>query len=275
MAKSREILVLGSTGQTGRIVADSLESEGHAVRRASRSSGSTPFDWFRQDTWRQAVEGVSRAYVVLPERVVDFGAFVDLLENCGVEHAVVLTARNPSVSGDGIAVGAEFAFAQSAVKSTFLQPSWFAQNFTTGMFAGQLQATGTLRLPAGTGSEPFIDYRDIAEVASSILAMDDPSPSGPLPLTGPKSYSFEEALRVLADVTGTDAGRFESISVLEWKSDATRMGIPESFVQSLTNLFVAISKGRDDYISNGVHEVLGREPRTLFDTFRDHSNVTT
>ena len=83
-------------------------------------------------------------------------------------------------------------------------------------------------------------------MASSILSMDDPSPSGPLPLTGPKSYSFEEALRVLADVTGTDAGRFESISVLEWKSDATRMGIPESFVQSLTNLFVAISKGRDD-----------------------------
>ncbi|MGF0247009.1 dTDP-4-dehydrorhamnose reductase [Rhodococcus erythropolis] len=274
MAQSREILVLGSTGQTGRIVADSLERERHTVRRASRSSASTPFDWFSPDTWRQAVEGVSRVYVVLPERLVDFEAFVDLLETCGVEYAVVLTARNPSVSGDAIAVGAEFAFAQSVVKSTFLQPSWFAQNFTTGMFAGQLQATGTLRLPTGTGSEPFIDYRDIADVASSILAMDDPSPSGPLPLSGPKSYAFEEALRVLADVTGTGAGKFEPISVDEWQAEATRAGIPETFVKSLSNLFVAISKGRDDYISNGVYEVLGREPRSLPDTFRDHSNAT-
>src|ERR687896_678338 len=56
------VLVVGSTGKTGRRVAERLEGRGITVRHGSRSS-ATPFDWEDPSTWAPAVEGVTKAYI--------------------------------------------------------------------------------------------------------------------------------------------------------------------------------------------------------------------
>ena len=64
MQNPQPILVIAAKGKTGRRVADRLESRGHPVRRASRSS-ATPFDWDdRSNPWAAALEGIGAAYVV-------------------------------------------------------------------------------------------------------------------------------------------------------------------------------------------------------------------
>ena len=49
------ILVIGSTGKTGKRVADQLESRGIPVRHGSRSA-EIPFDWDGPQTWAPAFD---------------------------------------------------------------------------------------------------------------------------------------------------------------------------------------------------------------------------
>ena len=56
------ILVIGSTGKTGKRVTDQLESRGIAVRHGSRSA-DIPFDWGNPQTWTAALAGVDRVYI--------------------------------------------------------------------------------------------------------------------------------------------------------------------------------------------------------------------
>jgi uncharacterized protein YbjT (DUF2867 family) len=62
MTNNNTILVLGSTGKTGRRVADQLTSLGIPVRHGSRGA-DIPFDWEDQQTWTAAVAGVDKVYI--------------------------------------------------------------------------------------------------------------------------------------------------------------------------------------------------------------------
>ena len=56
------ILVIGSTGKTGKRVVDQLESRGIEVRHGSRSA-DIPFDWDDARTWPAALAGVDKVYI--------------------------------------------------------------------------------------------------------------------------------------------------------------------------------------------------------------------
>ena len=56
------ILVIGSTGKTGKRVADQLENRGIPVRHGSRSS-DIPFDWEDPQTWAPALARVDKVYL--------------------------------------------------------------------------------------------------------------------------------------------------------------------------------------------------------------------
>ena len=60
--QNETILVIGSTGKTGRRIAGKLADLGYAVRHGSRRS-STPFDWEKPGTWNAALAGVQAAYI--------------------------------------------------------------------------------------------------------------------------------------------------------------------------------------------------------------------
>lgn len=227
------------------------------------------FDWNDDRTWAPLLTGAHRIYVVLPEQRFDWTRFLAAASSSGIERAVVLTARNPGASGDGIADGAEDAFASSSLDSTFVRPSWFSQNFVAGLFSRQLDATGELRLPVGNGKEPFVDYRDISEVAAHALLAED-SVTHSIEVSGPELLSFDQAVSIVGDATGRELS-YVPIGLDEWRIDAQRTGIPGPFVDALANLFQAIAEHRDEYLSPGVMEHTGRLPRSLRQTIADMS----
>ena len=59
---AQTILVLGSTGKTGRRVAERLAFRHLPVRHGSRSA-TPPFDWDDRATWAPALDGVRAVYV--------------------------------------------------------------------------------------------------------------------------------------------------------------------------------------------------------------------
>ena len=56
------LLVLGSTGKTGRRIVSRLETLGQTVRHGSRRA-PIPFDWHDRSTWAAALDGVTTVYV--------------------------------------------------------------------------------------------------------------------------------------------------------------------------------------------------------------------
>src|SRR5258707_7563456 len=56
------ILVIGSTGKTGKRVADQLERRGIDVRHGSRSA-DIPFDWDDSQTWAASLTAVDKVYI--------------------------------------------------------------------------------------------------------------------------------------------------------------------------------------------------------------------
>lgn len=249
-------LVLGATGKTGRRVAARLSGAGYPVRSASRSS-AVFFDWHDESTWGPALDGAGGVYLVPPEPGTRIGRFVDLVAASDVDRIVVLSARNPSQSGDDHLGEVEAAVTGSSTSWVILRPSWFAQNFDEGFFAAAV-AGGTLRLPVGDGREPFIDADDIADVA--VASLIDRRHEGHIyELSGPEPLTFAEAVAHLGTATERPL-TFADTDAETFAVELREHGTPPEEIASFTRLFAAIRAGDNDYVSDGVLQALGRPP---------------
>lgn len=252
------ILVLGGTGKTGRHVVDALTRRGVPVRAVSRST-SPRFDWHDRDTWRDALSGVGAVYLVEPDDgPVPLGDFSVLAVELGVVRQVLLSARSRDEIHVAQKGASEAAVRASGAEWTMLRPAWFNQNFTELPDFTEALATGELRLPTGDGREPFIDARDIGEVAAEVLTV--PGHEGrTYELTGPKSLTFAEAVGAFAKATGRDL-RFRPVTEQEYEAELRDAGLPEVVVELMASLFRVIREGRAEGETDDVRTVLGREP---------------
>lgn len=256
------ILVTAATGKTGRRVAAALAAADHPTRLASRSS-ATRLDWDDPSTFAPALAGTSAVYLVPPEPGGgDVAPFVAAAEAAGVERIVLLSARAPGQSGDDHLPTVEATVTGSSLPWTILRPSWFAQNFTEGVFVEGV-AAGTLPLPVGDGEEPFIDVDDIAAVAVAVAALTGPGHEGrTYELSGPELLTFADALAAIAAAGGPSVDHVD-LDIDAWVDGARAEQVPEGVVSVLRHLFDAIRAGENAHLSDGVEEALGR-PATPF-----------
>jgi NAD(P)-dependent dehydrogenase (short-subunit alcohol dehydrogenase family) len=110
------ILVIGSSGKTGRRIVQRLSEKGHTVRNGSRQS-EPPFDWENPGTWPTALRGVEAVGEISKAagRDIRYAAISSeqfraaLTEDAGPELANLLTdlcaevldGRNATL-GDGV-----------------------------------------------------------------------------------------------------------------------------------------------------------------------------
>ncbi|MFE0044832.1 NmrA family NAD(P)-binding protein [Streptomyces albireticuli] len=261
-----EILVLGASGKTGSRVLTRLTSLGHSVRAASRS-GATRFDWADRTTWAPALAGVEAVYIVptetlgLPERA----DFVAAAKEAGVRRLVQLSVRG--IDEDGVPP-TEAAVRESGLEWTILRPCWFAQNFAAADFFLPEVLAGEVSTPAGDGREPFIDAEDIADVAVAALTADGHD-GRTYELSGPETLSFAEALALIGEAAGRDV-RHRHVPPAVYVENLTGAGIPRDDAEAVAGFLDGIGEGADDFLSDGVRQALGREPRS----FRDYVRAT-
>ena len=175
---------------------------GWPVRIGSRSA-ERPFDWDRPATWPEALDGIGAAYVsyfpdvAVPGTAEVIRSFTDAALASGVRRLVLLSGR-----GEAEAQACEQVVQASGAAWTVIRSSWFNQNFSEGHFLEPI-LDGRLALPAGPVGEPFVDADDIADVA--VAALTDDRHLGQLyELTGPRLWTFAEAIAEIARVTGRD-----------------------------------------------------------------------
>lgn len=256
------ILVIGSTGKTGRRIARTLTERGHAVRHGSRGS-AIPFDWEKPDTWPVALEGVASAYVsyfpdlAVPGAADKIEALTQMAKASGVKRLVLLSGR-----GESHAEHCESLVRNSGLDYTLVRCAWFMQNFSEGYLRDPV-LDGVIPLPGGAVREPMIDVDDIADVA--VAALTEDGHSGQLyELTGPRLMSFEAAAEDLTAATGQPV-RYVPISFEEFHAAIAQIG-----GDFIADVFTGIARetldGRNEHLTDGVERALGRPPRD-FRTF--------
>jgi uncharacterized protein YbjT (DUF2867 family) len=258
-----DLLILGGTGKVGRRLTAHLTSQGRRPRPAGRN-GPTRFDWHDENTWAPALDGMQSVFVVGPGSASDWSprlaSFLRLAHDTGVVRAVLLSARGVEFLPGGAVDLAEQALAEGPVPWTILRPTHFAQNFTEAMFVPQ---DGVIAAPVGTGAEPFVDVRDLAEVAAAVLTAPDGHWDGEtLDLSGPAALDFASAARILSETAGIPVS-FTAQSAQDHAAQLRATGTPEGYVRWRLAMLGGIQRGEDAYLSDGVSHVLGR-PATSF-----------
>lgn len=264
--KKSQILVIGSTGKTGRRIVQRLLNQGCAVKQASRRSDPS-FDWNDQSTWNAVLDGVSAAYLsyapdlAIPGAQETISAFVDRAVELGVRRLVLLSGR-----GEEEAQRCELVIQRPDIEWTVVRASWFCQNFSEGAFLEMVLA-GEIALPAGSVKEPFVDADDIADVAVAALT-EEGHGSQVYELTGPRLLTFSEAVKEIAMATGRDI-RYLQIPHEAFVAGVAQAGLPEDIAWLMDYLFTSVLDGRNAQLGDGVQRALGREPKDFGDYARE------
>ena len=259
------ILVIGATGKVGRRVVANLSASGHAVRPAGRQT-PLPFDWQDRSNWAEHFAGVETAYVsyypdlAAPGADADIAALVDAAKAAGLKRMVLLSGR-----GESGAERCESILAESGLGHTLVRAAFFNQNFSEGHMHPGVMA-GTLALPAAMRREPFVDVDDIAEVATSAL-VDDRHHNRLYELTGPRLLTFADAAVEIASASGHPVS-YAPISLEDFHAYLQDELGPEA-AHLFTELFREVFDGRNESLTDGVQQALGRPPRDFADFCRD------
>ena len=259
------ILVIGSTGKTGKRVADQLEKRGLPVRHGSRSA-DIPFDWEDRQTWAPALAGVDKVYITyypdlaVPGSVDAIRELTKMADEAGVRRVVLLSGRN-----EAEAERAEDVVKASGLRWTIVRCAFFAQNFNEGPWLDEVLA-GAVALPVDHVQEPFVDVDDIADVV--VAALTDDRHVGQLyELTGPRLLSFRDAVAEIGKAAGRDIS-FMSVPIDDYTAMLTEHGLSQDFIWLLNHLFTEVL-GSKAQLADGVRRALGREPKDFADFARE------
>ena len=260
--RKEHVLVIGGTGKTGRRVAERLKANNVAIRVVSRSTAPA-FDWHDEQTWADALAGITAAYITFAPDLAVPGAkerieqFADAAVQAGVRRLVLLSGR-----GEEEAQACEQVIQALDVEWTIVRSSWFMQNFSEGEFVGMVHE-GVLNLPAGTIPEPFIDINDLADVV--VASLTEPGHAHEIyEVTGPSMLTFTELADELSRQTGR-AIRFQAVRQEAFDDALLEAGLPNELRWLLNYLFSTVLDGRNAYLCDGVQRALGREPSDFSD----------
>ncbi|MFJ9862754.1 NmrA family NAD(P)-binding protein [Streptomyces sp. NPDC101165] len=264
--QSSTVVVTGASGRTGSRVAEAARAAGLTVRAASRARG---FDWHDRSTWEQVLSGADAAYLVYPSDVgapdaaETVGRLAREAVGLGVRRLVLLSAR-----GEEQAWPTEEALRASGADWTVVRAAWFAQNFSEGPLVAELREYGELVFPAGAVREPFVDARDIADVVVAALTESERYVGRVVEVSGPRLLTFGEAVAEIAAATGRQLS-YRTVPAREYGERLAGFGVPPEEVDFLVGLFESLLDGRNAHLSDGVRQVLGREPRDFADFVRE------
>lgn len=268
---TKEILVIGATGNIGRHVVVGLRERGASVRTLSRFPGATATgDLTRPETLHSALSGVDSVFLLWPFLSAD-GAreVVDTIAEHArrIVYVSALSVRDDaSPEENGVWGQVEAAIRRTGLEWTFLRPGGFATN--TLEWASAIRTGQPARMPYPEAARSLIHERDIADVA--VLALTEDGHTGrSYPLTGPAALTQAEQVRVLGTVAG-QPGVAEEIP-----ADEARAGMlawaDEEFADAALAYWRSLVDTPEPVMST-VEELTGHPARTFTQWAQDHAD---
>lgn len=285
------ITVFGATGKTGIPLLQTLSRKGmrsRAVTRDLNNITSLPYvDWVEGDlsnTTRiyDLVAGSTRIFLntsFSPKMAEMQEQVIEAAKKAGVQHIIklsygiisaeVLQTVNSITHTQHKQI--EQTLIQSGIPYTILRASGFMQNWLTE-FPGTIRQERKIYAATGAGKMPYIDTRDIAEVAA-IAFSHSPEIHGHniYELTGNEPVSFFQ----VADAIGQRIGEpvtYIAESTQETRERLSKKGYPEWAIHMLLCFAQSQRDGKETYTTNTVEELLNRPATDIYTFARDYAN---
>lgn len=281
------ILITGATGRTGSEVVKELQAKGAQIRAMGRNPdrvatiqgqgiGAVLGDFEKPETIETALQGVEKAFLVSIEgdRMAEqHRNFVAAAKRAGVRHLVRLSIlvsdpNSPLTLGKWHGEADQHVI-DSGIPYTILRPAAFMQNFL--MQAAMVSSNGAVAAPLGDGKIGYIDMRDIASVAATVLTSSGHEGTT-YPVTGPESLSMDEVAGKFSAALGKEI-KYINIPPAEAKAAMTGAGMPDYVADAWLQVYQMISTGAANMTVNTVKDVTGSEARDFGQFARDYKSV--
>jgi uncharacterized protein YbjT (DUF2867 family) len=277
------VLMVGATGRHAHWVSRELSQRGVSVRalvrnedRAdiARQNGAAEVsfgDLTEPASLRDAAAGMDGVFHIGPAHTAgeaEMGvAMVDAAHAAGVRKFVFSGVIHPSISAmtnhAAAKLPVEEALYSSGLDFTVLQPARFMQNFERSW--NDIIEHDRLAQPYSLSAKMCsVDYRDVAEVAAIAMTGDELS-YGTFELCAAGMQDSRETAEIISDVLG------RTITAVQIPLEQFTSQLPEGpFRDGMTRMMAHYDKhGLPGGNSLVLRSILGREPRSLTDYFRE------
>jgi uncharacterized protein YbjT (DUF2867 family) len=269
LRKDTMIVVTGATGNTGKVVAETLLAAGEKIRVIGRSAdklqqfvakGAEAFTGsvLDADAMTRAFTGATAVYALIP---IDFKvpkvreyqtavgeSLATALERAGVKHAVALSSYGAQLpEGAGPVSGLHhFELRLNRVAGLnilHLRAAYFMENFlmtvqvykTMGFFSGLLK---------GDVSLPMIATRDIGTRAAAELRSLSFTGQQTQELLGPRDLTMNDAARIFGTAIGKPGLGYMQAPAMMAKPALLQAGLSSDAADNLIEMSKAISEKR-------------------------------
>src|SRR5712675_3424605 len=257
-------VILGASGNTGSIIADSLLSKGKKVRVVGRDlgrlhrfvrQGAEPFTADMSDAaaLTKAFSGARAAYLMLPpaksreDQERDSDAIAKAVKESGLRYAVHLSSYGAQVpEGTGPVAGLHSSEqklnAISGLNVLHLRAAYFMENnlAAIGMIHG-MGIFGNALLPEL--KLPQAATRDVGVYAAQRLLDLDFSGKQTRELLGERDLSMTEATAVIARGIGKPDLRYVQFPYEQVQQVLVQMGIPPKTAGQFIEMYKAVNEG--------------------------------
>ncbi|MDF7814047.1 SDR family oxidoreductase [Hymenobacter sp. YC55] len=284
---SDTVLVTGATGTVSSEVVKALAGRGVTVRAGVRSADKAAdlraldpavqpveLDYTRPETVQAAFDGVNRVFLLTPftvDQVAIGKQLIDAARQSGVQQVVLLSGAGadaqPGTQINHWHRAVEVYLAQSGLPYTVLRPSGFMQNFLT-YNGDSIRQQNAFYLAIGEGRVNYIDVRDIAAVAATVLTTPVSAHQDQIyTLTGPTAVSSQEVAAALSAATG------RTISYVAVPEEAAAQALtqaPDWMRTSLLELYRLYKNDGAAWVTPTVAELIQRPPHSIGQFAQDY-----
>jgi len=257
-------VILGASGNTGSIIADSLLSKGKKVRVVGRDAGRLQrfvrqgAEAFAGDVsdaaaLTKAFSGARAAYLLLPpaksreDQERESNAIAKAVKESGLRYAVYLSSYGAQVpEGTGPVAGLhsseEKLNAISGLNVLHLRAAYFMENnlASIGMIQG-IGLVGNALLP--DVKLPMIATRDVGDYVAQRLLQLDFSGKQTRELLGERDLSMTEATAVIGRGIGKPDLRYQQFPYDQVQQVLTDLGVPPKGAAMYIEMYKAINAG--------------------------------
>lgn len=278
------VLVIGATGNIGRLVVDELLAAHVPVRALSRTPESADLpagaevvsgDLTKPESLDAALGGVYAVFLVwvaplahAPAAIARIAAHTRRIVYLSAPHQTphpFFQQPNPMAA---MHAELERLIKAAGLTYTFIRPGMFAAN-VVNWWANQIRNGDAVHWPYAAAATAPIDERDIARVAAHVLCEDGVA-NGDYVLTGPESLTQADQVRIIAETLGRSI-RFEELSPEEFRRQTSGTW-PPLVVEMLLNAWHA-AVGLPAYVTTSVDDLTGTPARTFRQWVDDHRDA--
>ena len=285
MGKPYEIItVFGATGKVGKEMLQFFSQSGNYCRAVTRDlkkvNAHSFVTWIEgnladKNSLYNSIAGSTRLFLAtsFSEKMAELqGNAIEVAKQTGVEHIVKLSTKGVSEKSDFLIQKLHYQIEQqlkgSGINWTILQPSAFMQNWI-GDFSETIRKEKKIYDAIGDAKISYVDARDIAEVAVSILLNPASHRNKNYLLTGEEAVSYYDVAEAISQAVHEPV-TYVAESPEEARKRLEARGLPEWAIK-LFLVMAKVQQSESPVLSKSVQEILGKPARSVSYFAKDYA----